>query len=79
MGRGKLLAVSKLPIHLQTEQPVLNCASSFAKAGTITASWEHQSWQPLAHLAAHEPEAGIHFQSNSNSAMPICAQSSNQR
>jgi len=36
--------------------------SPFAKAGTITATWEQETWKPLANLADNVPEAGIHFQ-----------------
>jgi hypothetical protein len=34
-----------------------------AKAGTIAATLEHETWPHLAQLAKNVPEAGVHFQS----------------
>jgi len=30
--------------------------------GTKAAAWDEATWGPLEYLAAHQPEAGVHFQ-----------------
>jgi D-amino-acid oxidase len=44
------------------ESPVTD-GIRMAKAGTIAATLEHDTWPHLAHLAKNVPEAGVHFQS----------------
>ena len=62
MGRRTSLAVS-LNLTKYPNQPIIGpTAGSFSKTeDSLSRRWEESTWPILSGLAAHVPEAGIHY------------------